>query len=61
MDITINAEEISVEPRNKLNFWVNLTGIDIAEIISEIGEDNILDEISRDKVIEYFGIKEIEE
>ena len=61
MNITINTEEISVEPRNNLGFWVNLTGIDVAEIVSEIGEDKILDEISRDKVIEYFGIKEIEE
>jgi len=60
MDINIRVAGLSVSPIGYKEISIDLSGVEISEIISEIGEKNILDEIGRDRVIEHFGIIEIE-
>ena len=58
MDIDLSAKEISVSAVNYKCMYVNLVGVDMLDIISQIGVQKILDEIGKNNVIDYFKIEE---
>ena len=57
MNINLIVENVIITPLTK-KLSVDLNGIDITEVVNEIGKHNLLAEIEREYAIEYFGIIE---
>jgi hypothetical protein len=57
MDISIFAdsiEDISIVPGGQ-TLDISLTGIDLSQLIREIGSDALLEELDKDEIVEYLN------
>lgn len=70
MDITLDAERVSVNPSNRGSVTVDIEGVSkenildhltIEDVISHFGQDKILDSIGEQEVVEHFDLKVINE
>jgi hypothetical protein len=61
MRIELKIEDLSVTGCTYKSIYVILNGVEISEIISEIGIGKILNEIGKDEVIKHFDINVADE
>lgn len=55
--ITIWADGVEVRANTASDLIVELTGVDVGDVVSEIGAGELLDAIGEEAAIKHFGIE----
>ena len=61
VDFEIDTTQIEIEPKNNRTVCVRLRGVYLAEIIGALSENDILEEIGKDKCKAFFDLEESDE
>lgn len=61
VDFQIEASQVEIEPRNNGVVRVRCSGCYLAEIIEALNENDVLEEIGKDRVKSFFDLKESDE
>ena len=61
VDFEIDTTQVKIEPKNNGVVRARLRGVYLAEIIGALSENDILEEIGKDKCKSFFDLKESDE
>jgi len=64
LNINIGGKNVSVEAKDggdqcPLKINISIDGVEVCDVVEQVGEEKLLDEIGMNKCMDYFGLAQI--